>query len=178
MKTSHFLRWAAAAVVALLVTANAADQPTQTQSSTPDGVIVVSDDAVFAVRGGLARRVDATLVPPGQMLTNDGQLAPIPENVSGLGATGAARAIAGANTSASPGRPADETAATSQTGLVMQGGAIYMIRAGKATRLGTKSVPGGQMMTFDGELVRAPEGIQGLNEGVGVSGGGKASAKP
>jgi hypothetical protein len=145
-------------------------------NSAEDGVLV-NNETVYLVRGGLARRVDAALVPAGQMLTVEGQAVPIPENVIGLGATGAARAVAGANSSASPSQPSAGASATSQTGIVIQGGTTYLIRAGQATKLDSTTVPSGQMMTFGGDVVRAPENIQGLNESTGVSGGGKPDVK-
>ncbi len=52
--------------------------------------IVMFDGHAYLIRGGRAYMIDATMVPSGQMLMNDGRLAPMPQGMEFRPATGEA----------------------------------------------------------------------------------------
>lgn len=56
---------------------------------TPTG-IVMYDGHAYLIRGGRAFMIDATMVPDGQMLMNDGSLAPMPQGMDFRPTTGEA----------------------------------------------------------------------------------------
>ncbi|MDZ4288009.1 MAG: hypothetical protein U0984_08625 [Prosthecobacter sp.] len=136
-----------------------------------DGVALVNG-TYYLIRNQAASRLDSGVLPAGQMLADDGRLVPIPDNVSGLGATGGARAVAGANTTADPNRTA-----VLEKGVVMQNGNVYIVHNGKAMQVDIETKKG-QMLTFDGKVISIPEGVIGLTDGPAISTNPASPAKP
>jgi hypothetical protein len=96
--------------------------------------VIVKNGRPYLVTESDIQPIDATLVPSGRMLTKDGKLVPGPANVTTLAAGPAG-----------------------QAGIVRQGDAAYMIHGATSTPLNATTVPEGQILTFDGKLLKAPK---------------------
>jgi hypothetical protein len=109
--------------------------------------VALANGTAYLVRGHRARPLTDASIPEGQMLTEDGQWVDIP---AGLGD------LAHANAAAPAG------ASTEESGIAIENGDVFLIRAGQAAKLDANAVPSGQMMTFDGNLEPLPPKVKGL----------------
>jgi hypothetical protein len=129
---------------------SAASDPGQSGSAQPPAQervsreqrtgVVIRNERLWLVTKSDVHPIDEALIPPGQMMNEDGDLLTAPLNVTTL----------------------DPAAAPSRGGVVLQGETAYLIHGGRAIPLNASTVPEGMILTFEGELLKAPKRAMGV----------------
>jgi hypothetical protein len=114
-------------------------QPKARETNTVHDGIVFHRGQTYLIRNSRAARVDATLVPRGQILTVEGRLVTLPSDFVNV----------------SP-------PATVRGGLCTVRGQAYLIRNGRMLRVNAALVPEGQVLTAEGQLVPLPADFSGF----------------
>ena len=98
---------------------------TTTNVGAQDG-IAFQGGAAYLIHNGRATRIDATLVPTGQMMTSDGRLMPLPVNVAGFttGSTASGEGLSTEVTDGTAGRGANNAGTSSNPGNRVPGAPV------------------------------------------------------
>jgi len=102
-----------------------------------DGIVFLRGQT-FLIRNNRAVRVDATLVPEGQVLTAEGRLVTLPTDF------------------------VNDATPTVREGLFAVRGQAYLIRDGRMMRVDAALVPEGQVLTAEGRRVPLPSDFSGF----------------
>ncbi len=109
------------------------------QPAQGGGGVLAREDGLYWVFDGKAGKLDATTVPPGQIMLPNGRLQALPSGVAGLpGGSGSAAEI---------------------SGLTVVNDQVYLVAKGQATRVDPAAIPAGHMLTWDGKISTAPFGL-------------------
>jgi hypothetical protein len=113
-------------------------QPTERATSVVHDGIVFYHGLTYLIRHNRAVRVDATLVPEGQILTAEGRLVALPTDF------------------------VNDASPTVREGLFAVRGQAYLIRDGRLMRVDAALVPEGQVLTTEGRCVPLPTDFSGF----------------
>ena len=113
-------------------------QPSERATSVVHDGIVFYRGLTYLIRHNRAVRVDATLVPEGQVLTAEGRLVTLPTDF------------------------VNDASPTVREGLFAVRGQAYLIRNGRLMRVDAVLVPEGQVLTTEGRYVPLPSDFSGF----------------